>query len=97
MSASLNWQKEGEILSFQGTLDRETLLSVWQQRKALLADINIIDISQLDHIDSTGLALFVHLKAEMEALERQCVIQGVSERFQTLITLYDLDEIMNIA
>ncbi|SUC21309.1 anti-sigma factor antagonist [Proteus mirabilis] len=33
----------------------------------------------------------------MEALERQCVIQGVSERFQTLITLYDLDEIMNIA
>ncbi|MEX5401008.1 STAS domain-containing protein [Proteus mirabilis] len=54
-------------------------------------------MSQLDHIDSTGLALFVHLKAEMEALERQCVIQGVSERFQTLITLYDLDEIMNIA
>ena len=51
MSASLNWQKEGEILSFQGTLDRETLLPVWQQRKALLADINIIDISQLDHID----------------------------------------------
>ncbi len=68
MSASLNWQKEGKILSFQGTLDRETLLPVWQQRKALLADINIIDISQLDHIDSTGLALFVHLKAEMEIM-----------------------------
>ncbi|NBM53516.1 lipid asymmetry maintenance protein MlaB [Proteus sp. G2669] len=97
MSSSLNWEKKGDILFFQGTLDRETLLPAWQQRKALLTDINIIDISALSHIDSTGLALFVHLKAEMEAQHRQFIIQGVSERFQTLITLYDLDEIMNIA
>lgn len=97
MSASLNWEKKDSVLYFQGTLDRETLLPAWQQRKALLADINIIDISGLGHIDSTGLALFVHLKAEMEEQNRQFIIQGVSERFQTLITLYDLDEIMNIA
>ncbi|HEJ9627659.1 lipid asymmetry maintenance protein MlaB [Proteus sp. GOKU] len=97
MSASLNWEKKEGVLYFQGTLDRETLLPVWQKRKTLLADINIIDISALGHIDSTGLALFVHLKAEMEEQNRQFIIQGVSERFQTLITLYDLDEIMNIA
>lgn len=97
MSASLNWEKRDNVLYFQGTLDRETLLPAWQQRKALLADINTIDISALEHIDSTGLALFVHLKAEMEAQNRQFIIQGASERFQTLITLYDLDEIMNIA
>ncbi|WP_099074098.1 lipid asymmetry maintenance protein MlaB [Proteus alimentorum] len=97
MSASLNWEKKDSALYFQGTLDRETLLPAWQQRKVLLADIDIIDISALEHIDSTGLALFVHLKAEMEAQNRQFIIQGASERFQTLITLYDLDEIMNIA
>ena len=60
----------------------KTLLPVWQQRKALLADINIIDISQLDHIDSTGLALFCPSKGRNGSTERQCVIQGVSERFQ---------------
>lgn len=97
MSASLNWEKKEDILFFQGTLDRETLLPVWQQRKTLLADLNIIDISALEQIDSTGLALFVHLKAEMETQNRHLTIQGASERFRTLITLYDLDEIMNIA
>ncbi|HCH51661.1 MAG TPA: lipid asymmetry maintenance protein MlaB [Proteus sp.] len=97
MSASLNWEKKGDILYLQGILDRETLLPVWQQRKTLLADLNTIDVSALSHIDSTGLALFVHLKAEVETQNRHLNIQGATERFQTLITLYDLDEIMNIA
>lgn len=97
MSTLLSWEKKEQTLFFQGTLDRETLLPVWQQRQSLLADINIIDIAKLSHIDSTGLALFVHLKAQMEVKNRQLIIQGASERFQTLITLYDLDNIMKIA
>lgn len=97
MSASLSFEKKGDTLFFQGTLDRETLLPAWQQRDTLLADINNIDISALTQIDSTGLALFVHYKAQIEAENRQLKIVGVSERFQTLITLYDLDKIMNIA
>ncbi len=60
MAGELSWQSLQETLVLQGELDRETLLPLWQQRETLLADKSRIDVSQLQRVDSSGLALLVH-------------------------------------
>ncbi|HGJ5876843.1 MAG TPA: lipid asymmetry maintenance protein MlaB [Arsenophonus sp.] len=56
--------------------------------------INSINVSQLSHIDSTGLTMFVRLKSEQQS-DNKLVFEGISERFKTLIRLYKLEDFMN--
>ena len=57
MSASLNWEKKRRVSSISKNTRSWNDYACLAKRKTLLADINIIDISALGHIDSTGLAL----------------------------------------
>lgn len=90
----LTWEQKGQILILTGELDRDTLPAFWQQRNQLLKGINAINVSQLSHIDSTGLAMFIRLKSEQQS-ENKWVFEGISERFKTLIRLYKLEDFMN--
>ncbi|PHM71375.1 lipid asymmetry maintenance protein MlaB [Xenorhabdus kozodoii] len=93
--ATVSWEKAGNTLFLQGTLDRDSLLPLWQQKERALEDIDNIDVSQLSHVDSTGLALFIQLKGECQNRGRALTFSGVSERLNTLITLYGLQAILN--
>ncbi|TDB52086.1 lipid asymmetry maintenance protein MlaB [Photorhabdus khanii] len=94
MNESLSWEKTGQTLIFKGILDRDTLLPLWQQKEKLLAGINGVNVSQLEHVDSTGLALLIRFKHHMQKEGVKLLFSGVSERLNTLITLYDLQEII---
>ncbi|HGJ5859379.1 MAG TPA: lipid asymmetry maintenance protein MlaB [Arsenophonus nasoniae] len=94
MIPMLTWEQNGKTLILTGELDRDTLSAFWQQRNQLLKGINSINVSQLSHIDSTGLAMFVRLKSEQQS-ENKLVFEGISERFKTLIRLYKLESFMN--
>ncbi|KAA1195598.1 lipid asymmetry maintenance protein MlaB [Photorhabdus heterorhabditis] len=95
MNESLSWEKAGQTLILKGILDRDRLLPLWQQKEKLLTDINCINVSQLEHVDSTGLALLVRFKHYMQKEEgTELLFSGISERFSTLIMLYDLQEII---
>ncbi|WP_369412939.1 lipid asymmetry maintenance protein MlaB [Arsenophonus endosymbiont of Aphis craccivora] len=90
----LTWEQKGQMLILTGELDRDTLPAFWQQRNQLLKCINAMNVSQLSHIDSTGLAMFIRLKSEQQS-ENKWVFEGISERFKTLIRLYKLEDFMN--
>jgi len=62
MQPSLNWSREANTLRLEGELDRDTLLSLWEQREALVNAVELIDVSALQRVDSSGLALLVHLR-----------------------------------
>ncbi|ETS32911.1 anti-sigma B factor antagonist [Photorhabdus temperata] len=94
MSECLSWEKVEQTLILKGILDRDTLLSLWQQKEKLLAGINGVNVSQLEHVDSTGLALLVRFKHHIQKEGVKLLFSGVSERLSTLITLYDLQEII---
>ena len=102
MADKLSWQSEHETLVLQGELDRETLLPLWQQREALLAGKTRIDVSQLQRVDSSGLALLVHFR-ELHFLHEpqskpgvSLMITGVSDRLSTLIEVYNLQQIIPV-
>ncbi|MGP1939425.1 MAG: lipid asymmetry maintenance protein MlaB [Arsenophonus sp. ET-DL9-MAG3] len=90
----LSWEKIDQTLILIGKLDHNTLTTFWQQRNQILKDINIINISKLYHIDSSGLAMFVRLKSEQQS-ENKLIFNGISKRFETLIKLYKLESFIN--
>ncbi|WP_434525807.1 lipid asymmetry maintenance protein MlaB [Photorhabdus asymbiotica] len=94
MNESLSWEKAGQTLILKGILDRDSLLPLWQQKEKLLTNTSDINVSQLEHVDSTGLALLVRFKYHMQKEGVELLFSGVSERLSTLIMLYDLQEII---
>ncbi|CNK71770.1 putative anti-sigma B factor antagonist [Yersinia frederiksenii] len=96
MADALSWQSQQETLVLRGELDRETLLPLWQQREALLVDKTRIDVSQLQRVDSSGLALLVHFRELRSKQGVSLAITGVSDRLSTLIDLYNLRQVIPV-
>ncbi|SLM61496.1 MULTISPECIES: lipid asymmetry maintenance protein MlaB [Dickeya] len=96
MADALRWRQQNNTLSLEGTLDRHTLLPLWQQRTALLKDCHSLDVSGVEHVDSAGLALLVHVYHQQTQQGATLAITGVSDRLRTLVQLYNLGEIIPI-
>ncbi|MEQ1974309.1 lipid asymmetry maintenance protein MlaB [Xenorhabdus sp. SGI240] len=92
---TVSWEKAGSTLFLQGTLDRDSLLPLWQQKEQALEGIDNIDVSQLSRVDSTGLALFVQLKGECQKRGGTLTFSGIGERLGTLIALYGLQALLD--
>lgn len=96
MRGKLQIESLPRYLILSGCLDRETLLPLWQQRENLLRGVKCIDVAQLSHVDSSGLALLVHLRNTASTQGTALQIFGITDRLRTLIKLYNLQEIIPI-
>lgn len=96
MAEPLSWQSQEGTLTLKGDLDRETLRPLWQQRETLLAESVGLDVSQLQRVDSAGLALLVHFYHQQTQKGRDLRIIGVSDRLRTLIDLYNLNDVIPV-
>ncbi len=94
MHESLRWQRDTSTLSLFGELDRDTLLALWQQRYTLINNVEVIDVSALARVDSAGLALLVHLREIARAQGVTPRFSGISDKLESLITLYNLQQII---
>lgn len=89
MTAVLTWEKQGETLTLNGELDRDTLLSFWNARQQQMSAVQTLDVSGLSHVDSAGLAMLVRLRGERP--EAPFVLSGVSANLQMLMSLYGVE------
>ncbi|WP_367680348.1 lipid asymmetry maintenance protein MlaB [Candidatus Fukatsuia anoeciicola] len=94
MTIKLDWELQQNILLLRGNLNHKTLLPLWQQSHTLLVGINFIDVTQLQRVDSSGLALLVHLQQRSYQHGTTLTISGISEQLKTLIKLYNLQQII---
>lgn len=94
MSEPLRWQRSASTLALSGKLDRDTLLALWQARDTAMVDIATIDVAALQRVDSAGLALLVHLREIARAQGSAPVFTGINDKLQSLITLYNLQQII---
>ncbi|MTC56560.1 MULTISPECIES: lipid asymmetry maintenance protein MlaB [Providencia] len=88
MSGQLSWAQSETTLVISGILDRDSILGFWEKRQSLLSHIESIDVSNLSHVDSTGLAMLVRLKGEYQSQQRPLKFVGISDNLNTLIELY---------
>lgn len=93
MSQRLSWQNTATVLSLRGELTAETLQPLWQQRKALAAECQQIDVSELSRVDSAGVALLFHL--QQQSGREKPALTGVTDKLQTLLDLYNLAPLMS--
>ncbi|GAA3899544.1 lipid asymmetry maintenance protein MlaB [Gibbsiella dentisursi] len=96
MADALRFEEQQDRLVLSGHLDRDTLLPLWQQRDKLLAGKTAIDVAQLQRVDSSGLALLLHLREQQRQRGVDLRIDGVTDKLNTLITLYNLRDIMPV-
>ncbi len=94
MAEQLSWRIESATLHLQGELDRETLLAVWQQREEMMGQIDTIDVSALERVDSAGLALLVHLRQMLQQQGKTPRFTGINGKLRSLITLYNLQQLI---
>ncbi|MFB6421773.1 MAG: lipid asymmetry maintenance protein MlaB [Candidatus Malihini olakiniferum] len=96
MAEVLRWTSKKSTLALSGDLDRDSLLIFWKRRKTLLAGKRVLDISALKRVDSAGLALLTHIYQQQLTSQVPILITGASEDVKTLITLYNLNEIIPV-
>lgn len=94
MSDALHWQRHETVLKLSGKLDHETLQPLWTARDSATQGIRTIDVSGLSRVDSAGLALLVHLQDAATRQGASVGFAGISDKLQSLITLYNLQQII---
>lgn len=97
MAKIFNWQTEKQTVILRGTLDRDTLLPLWQQREQLLDGIRFLEVSDLRHVDSAGVALVLHFYYHQRQRGSSMTLIGITDRMRTLIALYKLQNILPCA
>lgn len=90
----LNWESEDRVLRLSGELGQETLLPLWQQRDSLMQQVDAIDVSNLERVDSAGLALLVHLRQRVVQRGESLRFSGITDKLHSLITLYNLQDMI---
>jgi phospholipid transport system transporter-binding protein len=92
MADELSWQCESETLHLTGELDSDTVGPLWRQREQIMAGIKILNLSGLSRVDTSGLALLIHLVDFARRQNVEVELQGASDNLQTLTKLYNLPE-----
>lgn len=90
MAETLAWLREDERLILRGELDQETVGALWEQREAAMAGIGIIDLNAVDRVDTSGLAMLLHLVHIGHQGGKRVSLVGISDNLTTLAKLYNL-------
>ncbi len=82
----------GEINSFA----EETLLNAYQQAEANKPQNIVLNFSDVDYINSTGIALIVGLLARARKAGLRLGVYGLSEHYVEIFNITRLSDFMNI-
>lgn len=92
MIEALEWRREDERLVLRGELDQETVVALWERREAAMAGIEVIDLNALSRVDTSGLALLLHLVDLGRQSGKTVILTGMSDNLATLAKLYNLPD-----
>lgn len=82
----------GEVDAFTAPVLKERLVSV-QDKPGIQA---VIDLSEVDYIDSTGLGIFIGFYKALQQQEGYVKIIGVNDRLKRLFEITGIDKIIDI-
>ncbi|HZG70350.1 MAG TPA: anti-sigma factor antagonist [Chondromyces sp.] len=92
LEQQVNVKLAGEIDAYTAPKLRETLFPYTERKGASV----VIDLTDVEYMDSTGLGVFVGLFKSLNANEGSLKLVGLSERLKRLFDITGLADIMNI-
>ena len=97
MSELISLQKKENRYFLSGRLDRDTVPLFWQTRAQWLCDdaSMVIDLSELDRIDSAGMAMLLHLQQVIIDKKQNIVFINIPSQLKTLMQLSNIDDFLN--
>ncbi|BET42211.1 lipid asymmetry maintenance protein MlaB [Atlantibacter hermannii] len=90
MADNLTWLREDDRLILRGELDQETVGALWEKREAAMSEVSIIDLYAIDRVDTSGLAMLLHLVQIGRQGGKHVSLAGISDKLTTLAKLYNL-------
>lgn len=82
----------GEIDTYTAPKLKETLVPLTEGSGVEV----VVDLSEVQYIDSTGLGVFVGVLKATDSNNSTLTLVGMSERIKRLFVITGLDEVMNI-
>ncbi|MFZ4454443.1 STAS domain-containing protein [Salibacterium aidingense] len=82
----------GEIDAYTASQLREALLPLTEKKGANV----VVDLSNVNYIDSTGLGIFIGALKSADSHESYLKLTGLNERVKRLFSITGLDEVMDI-
>lgn len=97
LETSVEAAPDGPIIALRGEIDggaKEVLGAVYEQapREGAL----LLDFSEVDYINSTGIALIVGLLARARAEHRSVSARGLSEHYREIFEITRISDFMTI-
>ena len=89
--AAATVHRDGEALIFAGALERGAVAPLWRQLQSLRTGARKIDLHQVGHVDSAGLALLAELAGDGMA------VIGLPAGLAELRAAYRLDDTLGFA
>lgn len=86
------------ITILQPTLEAHNTLELWEKIEPLLADTEqlVVDLSQVDFIDSTGAGIFPNCVNRLSRKDGELKACGLSGKIAALFRLMSFDRLMDI-
>ncbi|WP_459041515.1 STAS domain-containing protein [Stenotrophomonas sp. PSU-St19] len=81
---------EGDTLRLRGVLDRAAVIALWPQLQALPAQLARLELSEVERVDSAGLALLVELAARARKNGHPLAVSGAPAGYNELSAAYRL-------
>lgn len=95
MGSELSWQIKENVLLLTGRLTDKTLFSLWQWIQQNKPTLHGIDVNQLTHVDSAGLAWIIYTINQAGKQGVAIKLSGSNDKLKTLISLYNLDDVVS--
>jgi phospholipid transport system transporter-binding protein len=90
-------QQSPGCYAFHGIIDKTSVATIWEQRKSLQPENNtlLIDLENITHSDSAGLALLTCLQGESNKSKQNISFLNIPKQINQLIKLCHLQDILN--
>ncbi|MEZ8825544.1 lipid asymmetry maintenance protein MlaB [Vibrio amylolyticus] len=91
------WQQSSfELVSLIGSLDRETVPSLWTYAKQWQPNQNEVELSlkSVERIDSAGMVMLIHLIEHAKKQNCHIMLSFVPEQLSTLFKLSHIESIL---
>lgn len=88
---SYKFDNQDETCFLSGSLTQSCVIALWEKRHTLLTkNTQILDLSNLNFIDSAGLAFLITLQQESRHNQNKLLMVSPSNQIKNLIILYNL-------
>lgn len=98
-SARVRTEKQRVVIDLQGEINAladEVLNHAYAEADGYNPEVIVLNFSEVDYINSTGIALIVGLLAQSRKTHRRLAVYGLSDHYVQIFQITRLSDFMNI-